>query len=102
MPLQRRIPKRGFRRLQKNQKRREEFVVVNLKALSEFPEGAIVDPAAMAERGLVKAGFKVKVLGDGQLKTRLVIRAEAFSASARDKIAQAGGAAELSEQVASE
>lgn len=102
MPLQRRVPKRGFRRLQKNQSRREEFAVVNLKALSEFPDGATVDPAAMAERGLVRPGFKVKILGDGELKTKLIVRAEAFSASAREKIAQAGGAAELIEQVASD
>ncbi len=102
MPLQRRVPKRGFRRLQKNQARREEFAVVNLKALSEFPDGATVDPAAMAERGLIRPGFKVKILGDGELKTKLIVRAEAFSASAREKIAQAGGAAELIEQVASE
>ena len=102
MPLQRRVPKRGFRRLQKNQHRREEFAVVNLKALSEFPDGATVDPAVMAERGLIRPGFKVKVLGDGEFKTKLIVRAEAFSASAREKIAQAGGAAELIEQVASE
>jgi large subunit ribosomal protein L15 len=102
MPLQRRVPKRGFRRLQKSQSRREEFAVVNLKALSGFPDGATVDPAAMAERGLIKPGFKVKILGDGELKTKLIIRAEAFSTSAREKIAQAGGVAELIGQVASE
>lgn len=102
MPLQRRVPKRGFRRLQKAQKLREEFAVVNLKALAAFPEGATVDPAAMAERGLIRPGLKVKILGDGELKTRLVVRAEAFSGSAREKIAQAGGTAELIQRVLSE
>src|SRR5208337_2363855 len=52
MPLQRRLPKRGFRRLQKNATRREEFEEVNLKHLTGFAEGAAVDPAALAERGL--------------------------------------------------
>ncbi len=102
MPLQRRVPKRGFRRLQKAQKLREEFALVNLKALAAFPEGATVDPAAMAERGLIRPGLKVKILGDGELKTRLVVRAEAFSGSAREKIAQAGGTAELIQRVLSE
>lgn len=98
MPLQRRLPKRGFRRLQKSQKARDEFAIVNLRALVEFPEGSTVDPEAMAERGLIKRGLKVKVLGDGDLGVRLVVRAEAFSGSARDKITQAGGTAELIQQ----
>jgi large subunit ribosomal protein L15 len=102
MPLQRRVPKRGFRRLQKNQKKREDFAIVNLAALDGFAEGATVDAAAMAERGLVRAGRKIKILGDGDLKTRLTVRADAFSASAREKIARAGGAAELIEQAVSE
>jgi large subunit ribosomal protein L15 len=102
MPLQRRVPKRGFRRLQKNEKKREEFAIVNLAALGGFAEGSTVDAAAMAERGLVRAGRKIKILGDGDLKTRLTVRADAFSASAREKIARAGGAAELIEQAVSE
>jgi large subunit ribosomal protein L15 len=102
MPLQRRVPKRGFRRLQKNQKKREDFAIVNLAALAGFAEGATVDAAAMSQRGLVRTGRKIKILGDGELKTRLTVRADAFSASAREKIAQAGGTAELIEQAVSE
>jgi large subunit ribosomal protein L15 len=95
MPLQRRLPKRGFRRLQKNAARREQFTEVNVKSLESFAEGTTVDPAAMAERGLVRAGRRVKILGDGDVKGRLTVRAHAFTKSARDKITSAGGAAEL-------
>jgi large subunit ribosomal protein L15 len=95
MPLQRRIPKRGFRRLLKNKKRREEFAIVNLKQLADFAEGATVDNVTMASKGVIKTGLKLKVLGDGELTTKLTVRADAFSASARDKIIKAGGTAEL-------
>ena len=98
MPLQRRVPKRGFRRLQKREKERNAFVIVNLGDLADFGDGATVDPAAMAERGLVKAGHKIKILGDGEVKARLTVRADAFSGSAREKITQAGGTAELIQQ----
>ncbi|HYB89947.1 MAG TPA: 50S ribosomal protein L15 [Candidatus Binataceae bacterium] len=95
MPLRRRVPKRGFRRLQKNAARREEFALVNLRQLAEFPEGATVDAAALAERGFIPAGRKLKILGDGEIKTKLTVRADAFSAAAREKIGAAGGAAEI-------
>src|SRR5689334_24767986 len=64
MPLQRRLPKRGFRRLQKNAARREEYASINLRTLTIFGEGASIDPALLADRGLIKMGRKVKVLGD--------------------------------------
>jgi len=95
MPLQRRLPKRGFRRLLKNAARREEFALVNLGRLAEFSDGSTVDAATLAEHGLVRKGRKVKILGDGDLKVKLTVRADAFSASAREKIAAAGGTAEL-------
>jgi large subunit ribosomal protein L15 len=95
MPLQRRLPKRGFRRLLMNQRAREELYCVNLRRLAIFGAGATVDPAAMAERGLVHAGKQVKVLGDGELSGALTIRAHAFSKSALEKIAAAGGTAEV-------
>ena len=94
MPLQRRLPKRGFRRLQKNETRREEFAIVNLKRLAAFADGATVDAAALAARGVVPAGRKIKILGEGSLSAKLTVRADAFSASAREKIAAAGGTAE--------
>ena len=100
MPLQRRLPKRGFRRLSKNAVRRDEYVHVNLRSLANFAEGETIDPAVLVDRGLVRAGYKVKVLGDGELGARLTIRAHAFSKGAREKISGAGGIAEIIEAFA--
>jgi large subunit ribosomal protein L15 len=97
MPLQRRIPKRGFRRLQRNAVRREEFAEINLRSLAVFTDSAEVDPALMADRGLIAPGRKVKVLGDGELKSKITVRAHAFSKGAREKITAVGGIAELIE-----
>jgi large subunit ribosomal protein L15 len=97
MPLQRRVPKRGFRRLQKNAARRAEYSHINLRSLAIFAEGETVDPVLLAGRGLIRTGKKVKILGDGELKSRLTIRAHAFSSGARQKIGAAGGVAELIE-----
>ena len=68
---------------------------MNLSRLNDFEAGATVDAAALAARGLIPAGRKVKILGDGDLKSKITVRADAFSKSARDKIAAAGGVAEL-------
>jgi large subunit ribosomal protein L15 len=95
MPLQRRIPKRGFRRLLKNAARRDEFAEVNIGRLAGFADGEKVDPAVMADRGLIAAGSKVKVLGDGELKSKITVCAHAFSKSAREKITASGGNVEL-------
>ena len=102
MPLMRRIPKRGFRRLLKNKRRREEFVIINLKQLAKFGDGATIDSAALIGKNLAKPGLKVKILGDGELNIKLNVRADAFSQSARDKIAKAGGTAELIQQAATQ
>ncbi len=95
MPLQRRLPKQGFRRTLKNQARRDEFAIVNLSRLGEFGEDVTIDAAALVARGLVPAGRKIKILGDGDLKSKIKVRADAFSKSALDKIAAVGGFAEL-------
>jgi large subunit ribosomal protein L15 len=100
MPLQRRLPKRGFRRLQKNAARREEYAAINLRSLAIFGEAATLDPPMLADRGLVKAEQKVKVLGDGEPTSRLTVRAQAFSRRARDKINAMGGTAEVIEDSA--
>jgi large subunit ribosomal protein L15 len=97
MPLQRRLPKRGFRRLQRNAIRRQEYAAINLRTLAVFADGATVDPALLVDRGLVRPGYKVKVLGDGELTLKLVVRAHAFSKNAREKISLRGGTAELIE-----
>jgi large subunit ribosomal protein L15 len=97
MPLSRRIPKRGFRRLQKNEQARDRFVEVNLGKLTGFAEGEMIDPAVLVDRGLARPGRKIKILGNGDLKVKLSIRAHAFSGNAREKIAAAGGSADLIE-----
>jgi len=93
--LQRRLPKRGFRRLLVNERARTEVACVNLARFAIFEAGASVDPETMAKRGLVHAGSRVKVLGDGSLGAGLTIRAHAFSKNALEKIAAAGGTAEI-------
>jgi large subunit ribosomal protein L15 len=92
MPLQRRIPKlKGFRN-----PTREEFAVVNVERLgTSFEAGAEVTPEVLRERGLVRGGLPVKVLGRGDLDRALTIRAHAVSASARAKIEGAGGSVQL-------
>ena len=100
MPLQRRLPKRGFRRLQKNAARREEYASINLRTLTIFGEGATIDPALLADRGLIRMGRKVKVLGDGEWTLKMSVRAHAFSKTARDKITATGGTAEVIEESA--
>jgi large subunit ribosomal protein L15 len=97
MPLSRRIPKRGFRRLQKNEQARDRFVEVNLGKLTGFAEGEMIDPAVLVDRGLARPDRKIKILGSGDLKVKLSIRAHAFSGNAREKIAAAGGSADLIE-----
>lgn len=92
MPLQRRLPKLGGF-VNRN---RVEFSPVNVERLNAFEQGTVVDPVALASRGLVrKRRAPVKILGRGELTVRLTVRAHAFSASARSKIEQAGGQAEV-------
>jgi large subunit ribosomal protein L15 len=91
MPLQRRLPKRGF----KNPFRRE-YAVVNLRDLeARFESGAVVDPSALVERGLAHRGCLVKILADGELGKPLTVSAHAFSAVAKERIVAAGGTAEV-------
>jgi large subunit ribosomal protein L15 len=90
MPLHRRIPKRGF-----NNPFAASFAVINLEELNVFPAGETVTPELLRAHGFVRTQQQVKVLGDGELKTKLAIHAHAFSASARDKITKAGGSFEV-------
>ncbi len=91
MPLQRRLPKHGFR----NPFRRE-FTVVNLRQLDgRFESGAVVDPAALVVNGLVRSGRVVKVLAKGELTKPLTIKAHAFSKTAAERVAAAGGKTEV-------
>ncbi len=87
MPLQRRVPKRGFKSLN-----RKEYQVVNLQSLERFADGDQVGPQQLQESGLIKkAEFPIKILGTGELSKRLVVEADAFSRTAKDKIVQLGG-----------
>ena len=91
MPLQRRLPKRGFTNIF-----RREYAVVNVDQLSDIPAGTEVNVELLAERGIVgKPMSGLKVLGRGELKSALTVRAAAFSESAKQKIEAAGGKAEV-------
>jgi large subunit ribosomal protein L15 len=90
MPLQRRLPKRGFTPLE-----RIEYSIVNLKQLDVFEAGATVDSAALAAKGLIKNdGSYVKIIGNGELAKSLKVSATKFSQTAKDKIVAAGGTVE--------
>ncbi len=91
MPLQRRLPKRGF-----NNIFAKEIAIVNVGALNDaFEAGAVVDAAALIESGLVKKELDgIKVLGHGELTKALTVKADAFSKEAKAKIEAAGGTAE--------
>ena len=91
MPLYRRIPKRGFKC--RNSK---EIVGINLSALEKFEDGADVTVASLIEAGIVKNPRDgVKILGNGELTKKLNVQANAFSASAKEKIEALGRKAEV-------
>lgn len=91
MPLQRRIPKRGFNNIFAN-----EYVAINLASLNAFDDGAVVDTAALKAKGIVKNERDgVKVLGNGTLTKKLTVKVHAVSASAKAKIEAAGGSVEV-------
>jgi len=90
MPLQRRLPKRGFTPLT-----RTEYAIINLKQLNDFEEGSIVDLQLLMERGIIKKRLDgLKILADGVLERALTVRAHRFSGAAKEKIAAAGGTVE--------
>ncbi len=91
MPLQRRVPKRGF-----NNIFAKDWCAINVAALEVFENGATVDATALAEKNIIsKSALPVKVLGNGKLTKNLTVKLNAFSASAAEKIAAAGGKAEV-------
>jgi large subunit ribosomal protein L15 len=93
MPLHRRVPKRGFTNIFK-----QEFHVLNVSDLEDrFEEYAVVDESALREKGLINGrSRKIKVLGDGEISKKLTVHADRFSASARSKIEAAGGSCQES------
>lgn len=91
MPLQRRVPKRGFVNIFAT-----VYSTVNVSDLERFENGTVVDADVLREAGLIKKLCDgVKVLGNGELTKNLTVKAVAFSASAKEKIEKAGGKAEV-------
>ena len=91
MPLQRRIPKRGF-----NNIFAEEIVAINVSSLNKFEDGAVVDVNALKEAGIVKKNCdNVKVLSNGELTKKLTVKVNSYSEAAKAKIEAAGGKAEV-------
>jgi large subunit ribosomal protein L15 len=91
MPLHRRMPKRGF-----HNPFGVEYSILNLAELNVFPAGETVTPELLRAHGFVRRSHdRIKILGDGELTTKLAIHAHAFSASAKDKITKAGGSFEV-------
>jgi large subunit ribosomal protein L15 len=90
MPLHRRIPKRGF-----HSPFGKTYAVINLQDLNVFPAGETVTPDLLRAHGFVRTQQSVKILGDGELRNKLVVHAHAFSGSAKDKITKAGGSFEI-------
>lgn len=91
MPLIRRLPKRGFN----NALHRTEYVPVNVEALNVFEDGTEVTANVLQKAGLANSGRNgIKILGHGELKKKLTVKARAFSASAKQKIEAQGGSCE--------
>jgi large subunit ribosomal protein L15 len=91
MPLHRRMPKRGF-----HNPFSTEYSVLNLESLNVFPAGETVTPELLRAHGFVRrGGDRVKILGDGELTTKIAVHAHAFSESAKEKITKAGGTFEV-------
>ena len=91
MPLWRRLPKRGFKNVN-----RVEYAVVNLEDLNRFKEGTVVNSALLKEEGLIGKEFcGVKVLGRGKLEVKLTVQAAKFSKAAEEAITALGGKAEV-------
>lgn len=91
MPLFRRMPKRGFKNVN-----RKDYAIVNLETLNKFEDGTEVTPALLVETRVVKDEKDgIKVLGNGELTKKLTVKASKFSASAKSAIEAAGGTAEV-------
>jgi large subunit ribosomal protein L15 len=91
MPLQRRLPKRGFRNIFK-----KRFALVHIKDLNRFSAGEVVDIEALQKAGLVKKIYDgVKIVGDGDLTVALTVKVHKYTESARKKIESASGKVEV-------
>ena len=92
MPLARRIPKRGFN----NKMFATKYATINLSSLNKFKDGTVVDAELLLAAGVIKkVDDGVKVLGNGEITSKLTVNAAAFSQTAKEKIEKAGGKAEV-------
>jgi len=89
MPLHRRLPKRGFTNIF-----RQEYSIVNLEKLAALGETTI-NPEVLRKAGVISTNRRVKILGDGELKSAITVQAHKFSKSAEEKITKAGGKVEI-------
>jgi len=93
MPLYRRIPKRGF-----TNRNSLEIIAINVSALNRFEDGTEVTPEVLLQEGVIsKVADGVKILGNGELNKKLTVKVNAYSATAKEKIENAGGTAEVIE-----
>ena len=91
MPLTMRLPKRGF-----TNKWRTEYVAINVDRLEIFEDGQVVTPVELIEMGIIKKiEDGVKIMGNGELTKKLTVKANKFTATAKEKIEAAGGKAEV-------
>ena len=91
MPLQRRLPKRGFNNIFATQ-----YVTVKVSDLEKFEAGSVIDAQALLDAGIIKKVLDgVKVLGNGEVTKAVTVKAAAYTASAKEKIEKAGGKAEV-------
>ena len=91
MPLVRRVPKRGFINIYA-----KPLTAINVAVLNRFEDGAVVDAAALIEKGIISScPYGLKVLANGTLTKNVTVKAAAFTESAKEKIEQAGGKAEV-------
>ena len=91
MPLARRLPRRGFTNIFK-----EEIQIVNISDLNRIEKNSEIDPVVLQENGMIRSSLKpVKILGEGDIDKKLNVTASAFSASAKNKIEKAGGKATI-------
>ena len=91
MPLARRLPRRGFTNIFK-----EEIQIVNISDLNRIEKNSEIDPVVLKENGMIRSSLKpVKILGEGDIDKKLNVTASAFSASAKNKIEKAGGTATI-------
>lgn len=91
LPIYRRLPKRGFKN-----KFAKEYTIVNIETLDQFDNGAVIDSELLLKEGVIsKLNDGLKILGNGELTKKLTVKANIFSASAKEKIEAAGGKAEV-------